>query len=226
MSTDFTHSTSRSSRSTTGDDDRRRRALIVVTDGEDRASYYPESQLFQRLRQANPATLLIASLAASVVALLVGESGFVVVALVFATLSGGAALIGARVDVNAELGYWNNAFHHGRWLQINERRTKDGGYVSVGTDITRIKEHEQKLVDNDLRLRATVIDLKRSQTALEQQALELADLADDHVLADLVRHVGHGLGGRNRLWSRCWHGATYVETARQDTVSPRYPTVM
>ena len=34
-----------------GDDDRRRRALIVVTDGEDRASYYNESQLFQRLRE-------------------------------------------------------------------------------------------------------------------------------------------------------------------------------
>jgi Ca-activated chloride channel family protein len=34
-----------------GDDDRRRRALIVVTDGEDRASYYLESQLFQRLRE-------------------------------------------------------------------------------------------------------------------------------------------------------------------------------
>src|SRR5438876_2565614 len=34
-----------------GDDDRRRRALIVVTDGEDRASYYPEAQLFQRLRE-------------------------------------------------------------------------------------------------------------------------------------------------------------------------------
>ena len=34
-----------------GDDDRRRRALIVVTDGEDRASYYNEVQLFQRLRE-------------------------------------------------------------------------------------------------------------------------------------------------------------------------------
>lgn len=68
----------------------------------------------------------------------------------------------------------------GSWLHISERRTKDGGYVSVGTDITRIKEHEQKLVDNDLRLRATVIDLKRSRTALEQQALELADLAEKY----------------------------------------------
>jgi two-component system cell cycle sensor histidine kinase PleC len=66
----------------------------------------------------------------------------------------------------------------GNWLHISERRTKDGGYVSVGTDITRIKEHEQKLVDNDLRLRATVRDLKRSQVALERQTIELADLAE------------------------------------------------
>ena len=32
-------------------DDRRRRALIVVTDGEDRASFYPESDLFKHLRE-------------------------------------------------------------------------------------------------------------------------------------------------------------------------------
>jgi two-component system, cell cycle sensor histidine kinase PleC len=68
----------------------------------------------------------------------------------------------------------------GSWLHISERRTKDGGYVSVGTDITRIKAHEQKLVENDLRLRATVNDLKRSQTELERQAIELADLAEKY----------------------------------------------
>ncbi len=68
----------------------------------------------------------------------------------------------------------------GSWLHISERRTKDGGFVSVGTDITRIKEHEQKLVDNDLRLRASVVDLQRSRTALEQQAIELADLAEKY----------------------------------------------
>ncbi|MBV8324458.1 MAG: PAS-domain containing protein [Hyphomicrobiales bacterium] len=68
----------------------------------------------------------------------------------------------------------------GSWLHISERRTKDGGYVSVGTDITRIKAHEQKLVDNDLRLRATVNDLKRSQAELERQAIELADLAEKY----------------------------------------------
>jgi two-component system cell cycle sensor histidine kinase PleC len=35
----------------------------------------------------------------------------------------------------------------GRWMHISERRTKDGGYVSVGTDITKIKQHEQKLIE-------------------------------------------------------------------------------
>ncbi len=68
----------------------------------------------------------------------------------------------------------------GNWLHISERRTKDGGYVSVGTDITQIKLHEQKLVENDLRLRANVVDLKRSQLMLERQAQELADLARKH----------------------------------------------
>ncbi|MGO4713877.1 PAS domain-containing sensor histidine kinase [Bradyrhizobium sp. 2TAF24] len=68
----------------------------------------------------------------------------------------------------------------GSWLNISERRTKDGGYVSVGTDISQIKRHEQKLVENDLRLRATVDDLKRTQLTLERQAQELADLAQKY----------------------------------------------
>jgi len=68
----------------------------------------------------------------------------------------------------------------GRWLHISERRTKDGGYVSVGTDITAIKRHEEKLVNSDKRLRATIADLQRSQQALERQTEELADLAEKY----------------------------------------------
>jgi two-component system, cell cycle sensor histidine kinase PleC len=68
----------------------------------------------------------------------------------------------------------------GRWLHISERRTKDGGYVSVGTDITTIKRHEQKLMDSEKRLMATVCDLQRSQQALERQTQELADLAEKY----------------------------------------------
>jgi two-component system, cell cycle sensor histidine kinase PleC len=70
----------------------------------------------------------------------------------------------------------------GSWLHISERRTKDGGYVSVGTDITKIKAHEQKLLDNDTKLRASVRDLQKSQTALERQAAELADLAQKYAM--------------------------------------------
>ena len=65
----------------------------------------------------------------------------------------------------------------GRWLQINERRTKDGGYVSVGTDITTIKSHERKLIDSERRLMATVEDLHKSRRMLQDQAQQLKDLA-------------------------------------------------
>src|SRR6202042_837919 len=57
----------------------------------------------------------------------------------------------------------------GRWLHISERRTKDGGYVSVGTDITKIKQHEQKLVEGEKRRIATIVDLRKSQRTLELQ---------------------------------------------------------
>ncbi len=66
----------------------------------------------------------------------------------------------------------------GRWLHISERRTKDGGYVSVGTDVTAIKQHAARLAASEQQLMATVDDLRRSQQALETQAHQLADLAD------------------------------------------------
>jgi two-component system cell cycle sensor histidine kinase PleC len=67
-----------------------------------------------------------------------------------------------------------------RWMHISERRTKDGGYVSVGTDITKIKQHEQRLVEGEKRRIATINDLRHSQQALERQTGELADLAEKY----------------------------------------------
>ena len=69
----------------------------------------------------------------------------------------------------------------GRWLQINERRTKDGGYVSVGTDITALKRNEVQLVESERRLIATISDLKKSRQTLETQAQQLADLAERYL---------------------------------------------
>jgi two-component system cell cycle sensor histidine kinase PleC len=68
----------------------------------------------------------------------------------------------------------------GHWLQISERRTKDGGYVSVGTDITPLKLHEKKLVASEQRLMATVNDLRNTQHKLETQARQLTDLAEKY----------------------------------------------
>ncbi len=69
---------------------------------------------------------------------------------------------------------------NGRWLKIAERRTKDGGYVSVGTDITPLKRHEERLMDNEKRLMALVADLRKSQQTLEHQAQQLAELAEKY----------------------------------------------
>jgi len=68
----------------------------------------------------------------------------------------------------------------GRWMHISERRTKDGGYVSVGTDITKIKLHEQKLVEGEKRQAQTINDLRTSQEALQLQTEQLADLAEKY----------------------------------------------
>jgi two-component system cell cycle sensor histidine kinase PleC len=69
----------------------------------------------------------------------------------------------------------------GRWLQINERRTKDGGYVSVGTDITALKRNEEQLIESERRLMNSVIDLRKSRQALETQAELLKDLAERYL---------------------------------------------
>jgi two-component system, cell cycle sensor histidine kinase PleC len=69
----------------------------------------------------------------------------------------------------------------GRWLQVNERRTKDGGFVSVGTDITTLKRHEEQLMDSERRLLTTVSELRQSRQSLEAQAQQLADLAERHL---------------------------------------------
>lgn len=93
----------------------------------------------------------------------------------------------------------------GRWLQINERRTKDGGYVSVGTDITELKLHEERLLDSEKRLIATIADLRQSrQEALTQtqKFLEMAEKYNEEkiraeeankIKSDFLANISHEL---------------------------------
>ncbi len=67
----------------------------------------------------------------------------------------------------------------GRWLQINERKTRDGGEVSVGTDITQLKRNQERLRDSEKRLMATIGDLSVSQAELKRKAMELSALNQD-----------------------------------------------
>lgn len=86
----------------------------------------------------------------------------------------------------------------GRWLHISERRTKDGGYVSVGTDITALKTHEEKLIRGEKKLMATVADLRASQQrfaelaekyAIEKTRAEEANQAKSKFLANMSHEL-------------------------------------
>ncbi len=73
-----------------------------------------------------------------------------------------------------------------RWLQINERRTRDGGLVSVGTDITLLKRHQVRLRESERRLMATIGDLSASRMTLERQKTELS-IANSNYQAEKER---------------------------------------
>jgi len=93
----------------------------------------------------------------------------------------------------------------GRWLQISERRTKDGGFVSVGTDITQLKRHEERLIESEKRLMGTILDLRSSRRKLEIQAQQLVELADKYseekvraeeankIKSDFLANISHEL---------------------------------
>ena len=58
----------------------------------------------------------------------------------------------------------------GRWIHYAERRTADGGLVSVGADITALKDQQRALKDNDREMRRTVENLRRSQERVQELA--------------------------------------------------------
>ena len=93
----------------------------------------------------------------------------------------------------------------GRWLQINERRTKDGGYVSVGTDITELKLHEERLLDSEKRLIGTIADLRQSRHEALTQTQKFVDMAEKYneekiraeeankIKSDFLANISHEL---------------------------------
>ena len=98
---------------------------------------------------------------------------------------GTAPLIQSQVVLGEALPFGARTFEaqlaDGRWLQINERRTKDGGYVSVGTDITALKHNEEQLIQSETELRTSITELNRSAQTLETQKQQLLELSEQHL---------------------------------------------
>jgi two-component system, cell cycle sensor histidine kinase PleC len=59
---------------------------------------------------------------------------------------------------------------NGVWIQLVERPTSEGGLVSIGIDISPLKETEESILRSERQMRSIVTELERS----EQQAAELA----------------------------------------------------
>jgi len=58
----------------------------------------------------------------------------------------------------------------GRWVQISERRTAEGGLVVTAADITVLKAQEEARRINEEELRRAVVNLERSQDQLSELA--------------------------------------------------------
>ena len=93
----------------------------------------------------------------------------------------------------------------GRWLQISERRMRDGGSVAVAADITAVKERERQLISSERLLMATASQLRASRRSLEEQSQQLAELAEryqeqkakaeaaDRAKAEFLANMSHEL---------------------------------
>ena len=86
-----------------------------------------------------------------------------------------------RLAIRAERGDparkgWREAeLTDGRWLQITERRTSDGGLVLTAADITALKRQERAREEKEIALRDAVGRLEASRTELGELATKYHD---------------------------------------------------
>lgn len=57
----------------------------------------------------------------------------------------------------------------GEWIQINERRTKDGGIVAIATDITALKNAEQAAEDAKARLADSLALVEAAKARMQEE---------------------------------------------------------
>jgi serine phosphatase RsbU (regulator of sigma subunit) len=70
----------------------------------------------------------------------------------------------------------------GRWLQISERRTETGGTVAVYSDLTEVKDSEQRAAAANQLILQSLRYASRIQAAVLPARRELDEVAADHFL--------------------------------------------
>lgn len=77
--------------------------------------------------------------------------------------------------------YYQSQMRDGRWLQISEQPTVEGGLVSVSFDVTKLKSIQQNLVIREQQMSSALADLTASRRELEGKTQKLAEIADKYM---------------------------------------------
>jgi two-component system cell cycle sensor histidine kinase PleC len=95
-------------------------------------------------------------------------------------------------------GVFEAELNNGRWIQVSESRTAEGGHVVSGADITAVKIQEEKSRENEEALQGLVDKLEQSrqqQTVLARK-YEIAKLraeAANHAKSEFLANMSHEL---------------------------------
>jgi PAS domain S-box-containing protein len=78
------------------------------------------------------------------------------------------AWIGDRIEQHQRpRGPWERKLDDGRWLRVTDRNTRDGGTVTVWTDITELKTRERELESSEAYFRSMIENASDIITVLE-----------------------------------------------------------
>jgi len=86
-----------------------------------------------------------------------------------------------RANKSSNPNQYEAQMRNGRWYQVQETPTVDGGLMSVSFDITKLKTSQQNLAIREQQMRHTVENLRGSRRELEQKTQKLAELADKYM---------------------------------------------
>jgi len=99
--------------------------------------------------------------------------------------------VAERVDLHQNpQGPFEQKLPNGQWLRIEERRTSEGGYVGIRTDISALKEKEFALLESERRARKIAKEADSARTEAE-----LANMAKSNFLATMSHEIRTPMNG-------------------------------